>query len=142
MTYIGTEIGWRTEFVHWVYWSSLLRCSGPTLTFRARGEKLTKANSPLAVLKIPGVLLVLLLTFLSVTAHYGAYTYITLLVREIAFPGGITSSLADLRYWFGDFGCWGQPRSLTTTCVKSSSACCCWAQSPWGCSFGLAIPIV
>ncbi len=39
------------------------------------------------------MLLVLLLTFLSVTTHYGAYTYITLLVEKIAFPGGISLAL-------------------------------------------------
>ena len=52
------------------------------------GEKLTRHNSPLAVLRMPSVLIVLLLTFLSVAAHYGVYTYITLLVEMIGFAGG------------------------------------------------------
>jgi predicted MFS family arabinose efflux permease len=38
-------------------------------------------------------LIVLLLTFLSVAAHYGLYTYITLLVELIGFAGGIGVAL-------------------------------------------------
>jgi predicted MFS family arabinose efflux permease len=58
-----------------------------------KGEKLSKSNSPLAVLKMPSILIVLLLTFLSVAAHYGIYTYITLLVELIGFTGGIGLAL-------------------------------------------------
>lgn len=93
MTFIGTEIGWRTTFM-------VLGALGGTIALLSakylpsvKGEKLTKSNSPLAVLKIPSVLLVLLLTFLSVIAHYGAYTYITLLVETIEFHGGISLAL-------------------------------------------------
>lgn len=93
MTYIGTEIGWRTEFVSLGILVIVIALLSARFLPSVPGEKLTKANSPLAVLKIPGVLLVLLLTFLSVTAHYGAYTYITLLVEKIAFPGGISLAL-------------------------------------------------
>jgi len=57
------------------------------------GEKLTQSNSPLAMLKVPAVLIVLLLTFLSVVAHYGTYTYITLLVERLQFSGGISLAL-------------------------------------------------
>ena len=63
------------------------------------GEKLSKSNSPLAVLKMPSILIVLLLTFLSVAAHYGIYTYITLLVELIDFAGGI--GLAMLIFGIG-----------------------------------------
>jgi predicted MFS family arabinose efflux permease len=58
-----------------------------------KGEKLNQSNSPLAVLKMPSMLIVLLLTFLSVAAHYGIYTYITLLVEWIGFAGGIGIAL-------------------------------------------------
>ncbi|WNO59631.1 MFS transporter [Rheinheimera sp. MMS21-TC3] len=93
MTFIGTEIGWRTTFL-------VLGALGATIALLSikylpsiAGEKLTKTNSPFAMLKIPSVLLVLLLTFLSVMAHYGAYTYITLLVETIRFHGGISLAL-------------------------------------------------
>jgi predicted MFS family arabinose efflux permease len=42
---------------------------------------------------MPSILIVLLLTFLSVAAHYGIYTYITLLVEMISFKGGIGLAL-------------------------------------------------
>lgn len=58
-----------------------------------KGEKLSKSNSPLTVLKMPSVWIVLILTFLSVAAHYGLYTYITLLVELIDFTGGISIAL-------------------------------------------------
>lgn len=45
------------------------------------------------MLKNPAVLIVLLLTFLSVMAHYGTYTYISLLVESINFFGGISLAL-------------------------------------------------
>ncbi|MDT7856905.1 MFS transporter [Rubrivirga sp. S365] len=57
------------------------------------GEKLNRSNSPLAMLKMPSILIVLLLTFLSVAAHYGVYTYISLLVELIDFRGGIGVAL-------------------------------------------------
>ena len=47
----------------------------------------------MAVLKMPSMLMVLLLTFLSVAGHYGIYTYITLLVEMIGFGGGIGLAL-------------------------------------------------
>lgn len=93
MTYIGTEVGWRTEFIALGVLVGVIALLSSRFLPSVAGEKLTQANSPLAVLKIPGVLVVLLLTFLSVTAHYGAYTYITLLVEKIAFPGGISLAL-------------------------------------------------
>ena len=42
---------------------------------------------------MPSMLIILLLTFLSVAAHYGLYTYITLLVEWIGFVGGIGVAL-------------------------------------------------
>ncbi|SEK86816.1 Major Facilitator Superfamily protein [Colwellia chukchiensis] len=74
MTLIGTELGWRTTFI-------VLGALGATIALLSakylpsiKGEKLTKSNSPWVVLKTPSVLLVLVLTFLSVLAHYGSYT--------------------------------------------------------------------
>ena len=99
MTTVGITFGWRTAFMtlglivaaiavlSWFYLPSV------------EGEKLTKSNSPLAVLKMPSILIILLLTFLSVAAHYGAYTYITLIVQLINFAGGI--ALAMLLFGLG-----------------------------------------
>jgi predicted MFS family arabinose efflux permease len=93
MTFIGIEIGWRTAFI-------VLGVTGASIALlvakhlpSVKGEELTQSNSPLAMLKIPAVLIVLLLTFLSVVAHYNTYTYIALLVETLVFVGGISLAL-------------------------------------------------
>lgn len=89
MTTIGVNFGWRTEFMV----LGLIVVAIAVLSYiylpSVEGEKLTKSNSPLAVLKNPALLMILLLTFLSVAAHYGIYTYIALLVKLLNFAGGI-----------------------------------------------------
>src|SRR5690606_9666174 len=93
MTLIGTEVGWRTEFVSLGVIAAIIALLAARYLPSVKGEKLTESNSPLAMLKIPSVLIVLLLTFLSVTAHYGTYTYISLLVESLGFLGGISMAL-------------------------------------------------
>jgi predicted MFS family arabinose efflux permease len=89
MTTIGIAFGWRTEFTV----LGLIVIAIAVLSYfflpAVEGEQLSTSNSPLAVLKKPSMLMVLLLTFLSVAAHYGIYTYISLLVEMIGFAGGI-----------------------------------------------------
>ena len=93
MTFIGNEYGWRTEFIG----LGVVILGIAIISFFALpstpGEKLTKSSSPFALLKIPEVLIVLLLTLLAVIAHYGVYVYITGLVEEIQLSGGIESAL-------------------------------------------------
>lgn len=93
MTTVGVTFGWRAEFMA----LGLLVAAIAVLSFfflpSVEGARLSKSNSPLAVLKNSRMLVVLLLTFLTVTAHYGIYTYITLLVEKIHFPGGIGLAL-------------------------------------------------
>ena len=93
MTMVGTTFGWRTAFMV----LGLVVAAIALLSYRhlpaVEGEKLSESNSPLAVLKSPSILIVLLLTFLSVIAHYGIYTYIALLVELIDFAGGIGLAL-------------------------------------------------
>src|SRR3546814_417722 len=93
MTTIGLTFGWRTAFMA----LGLIVVAIAVLSWfflpSVEGEKLTKSNSPLAVLKMPSILIILLLTFLSVAAHYGAYTYITLIVQLINFAGGIAMAM-------------------------------------------------
>ncbi|MEO6705486.1 MAG: MFS transporter, partial [Ginsengibacter sp.] len=93
MTSIGNDYGWRTEFI--VLGGIIIVIA--LISFFALpsipGEKLTKSSSPFALLKIPAVLIVLLLTLLGVIAHYGVYVYITSLVDEIQLSGGVESAL-------------------------------------------------
>jgi predicted MFS family arabinose efflux permease len=89
MTMIGLTLGWRTEFMVLGLIVAAIAVLSHFYLPSVEGEQLSKSNSPLAVLKMPSILIVLLLTFLSVAAHYGAYTYITLIVELIGFVGGI-----------------------------------------------------
>lgn len=93
MTTIGIAFGWRSVFVVLGLIVVVIAVLVYLYVPAVKGEKLSKINSPLAVIKMPTILLVLLLTFLSVAAHYGIYTYITLLVEMIGFAGGIGLAL-------------------------------------------------
>ena len=93
MTYIGTHLGWRTEFILLGALGALIALVAAKFLPSVPGEKLTQSNSPIAMLKIPQVWIVLVLTFLSVVAHYSTYTYITLLVETLDFQGGISLAL-------------------------------------------------
>ena len=93
MTYIGTHMGWRTEFILLGILGAVIAVLAAKFLPNVPGEKLTQGNSPIAILKIPQVWIVLVLTFLSVVAHYSTYTYITLLVETLKFQGGISLAL-------------------------------------------------
>lgn len=93
MTAIGLAFGWRSVFYVLGVIVAVIAVLSHFYLPTMRGEALVRSNSPMAVLKMPSVLIVLLLTFLSVAAHYGIYTYITLLVELIDFAGGIGVAL-------------------------------------------------
>ena len=93
MTAIGLTFGWRSVFMILGVVVAVTAVLSYFYLPEVKGEKLSKSNSPLAVLKMPSMLIVLLLTFLSVAAHYGIYTYISLLVDWIGFTGGIGLAL-------------------------------------------------
>ncbi len=93
MTAIGLTFGWRSVFLVLGALVAVIAVLSYFFLPAVTGEKLSRSNSPLAVLKMPSMLIVLLLTFLSVAAHYGIYTYITLLVELIGFVGGIRMAL-------------------------------------------------
>lgn len=93
MTVIGNDYGWRTAFIALGAVILVIALIGIFALPSAPGEKLTKSSSPLALLKIPAVLIVLLLTLLGVSAHYGVYVFITSLVDEIQLVGGTEGAL-------------------------------------------------
>lgn len=94
MTFIGNEYGWRTEFIGLGVVIIVIALISIFALPSTPGEKLTKSSSPFALLKMPAVLIVLLLTLLGVVAHYGVYVYITSLVENIQLAGGIESALS------------------------------------------------
>ncbi len=93
MTTVGLTFGWHTGFLVLGAFVLLIAILSYFILPAVDGEKLNKSNSPFAVLKIPSMLIILLLTFLTVIAHYGIYTYITLLVEMIDLIGGIGMAL-------------------------------------------------
>ncbi|MBJ6118923.1 MFS transporter [Pontibacter sp. BT310] len=93
MTFIGNEFGWRAGFIALGVVILAIALISLFVLPPTPGEKLTQSSSPFALLKIPAVLIVLLLTLLGVGAHYGVYVYITSLVNEIELTGGTESAL-------------------------------------------------
>ena len=93
MTTIGLTFGWRSVFVVLGLLVVVIAVLAHFYLPSVPGEKLSRSNSPVAMLKKGTILIVLLLTFLGVAAHYGLYTYITLLVELIDFAGGIGVAL-------------------------------------------------
>lgn len=88
MTTLGLTFGWRAEFMVLGLIVVAIAVLSHLYLPAVEGEKLSRSNSPLAVLRMPSMLIILLLTFLSVSAHYGIFTYITLLVELLDFAGG------------------------------------------------------
>ncbi|MFZ1610286.1 MAG: MFS transporter [Chitinophagales bacterium] len=93
MTAIGNDYGWRNEFIGLGCFILLIALISFFVLPSTPGEKLTKSSSPFAILKIPAVLLILLLTILGVIAHYAVYVYITSIVDEIQLAGGVEMAL-------------------------------------------------
>lgn len=93
MTLVGLEFGWRTEFLVFglgvVVIAALCHLYLPAVP----GEQRSRSNSPLTLLKNRAILMVILLTFLSVTGHYAVYTYIALLVETVQLAGGTGMAL-------------------------------------------------
>lgn len=93
MTVIGNDFGWRTAFIALGVVILVIAIIGVFALPSTPGEKLTKSSSPFALFKIPAVLVVLLLTLLGVSAHYGVYVFITSLVDEMQLVGGTEAAL-------------------------------------------------
>lgn len=94
MTSIGNDYGWRNEFIGFGIFIVVIALISAFALPSTPGEKLTKSTSPFAVIKIPAVLVVLVLTLLGVCAHYGVYVYVTSLVESIRLAGGIEMALS------------------------------------------------
>ena len=89
VTLIGTKIGWRVEFLVISILIILIALGSHFMLPEVSGEKRVRANSPITLIKNKGVLIIILLTFISVVTNYGVYTYITNLVDSINYSGGI-----------------------------------------------------
>lgn len=86
MTWIGTYLGYRAIFLILGILLAIIAILCNRLLPRVSGEKKSKSNSPLTMIKNRGVLLVIILTFLGVGANYGVYTFITNLINDVKYP--------------------------------------------------------
>ena len=93
MTLVGLKFGWRAEFVVFGLGVALIGVLCHLHLPAVPGERRTRSNSPLTLLKNRAILVVILLTFLSVTGHYAVYTYIALLVETVQLAGGTGMAL-------------------------------------------------
>ncbi|KGI22242.1 MFS transporter [Hoylesella timonensis] len=93
MTFIGNRFGWRIEFIILGLLVVLIAVLSILMLPSTPGEKLTSTTSPFVMLKNKSIVLIILLTFLGVCAHYGVYTYITQLVVEVGIKGGVEMAL-------------------------------------------------
>lgn len=89
MTSIGTELGWRIEFGVLSIIIFIIAIIGQICLPSVSGEKRTKSNSPFTIIKNKSVVICLVVTLLTIMAHYGLYTYISPLVEYINLSGGI-----------------------------------------------------
>lgn len=89
VTLVGTNVGWRIEFLVIAILIILIALGSHFMLPEVSGEKRVRANSPLTLIKNKGVLIIILLTFISVLTNYGVYTYITNLVDSINYSGRI-----------------------------------------------------
>ena len=94
MTWLGLALGWRVEFIVLGLLAALIAALSHFHLPEMPGEARSRGNSPLVLLKNPAILIIMLLTFLSVVAHYSVYTYISLLVERAQLAGGIGGALA------------------------------------------------
>lgn len=87
MTWLGTIFGYKVAFIILGVSLAIIAIMCNIKLPNIEGEKRSKKNSPLSMLKHKGVLVVIILTFLGIAANYGLYTFITNLVSQKAYPG-------------------------------------------------------
>lgn len=89
MTTIGAEFGWRITFGVLAAIIFIIAIIGQMFLPSVEGEKRTTTNSPLYIIRNKSVVICLLVTFLTIMAHYGLYTYISPLAEYFEIYGGI-----------------------------------------------------
>lgn len=99
MTSIGTELGWRIEFGVLTAIIFIIAILTYYILPSIEGEKKSATNSPFYIIKNKSVVICLGVTFLTIMAHYGLYTYISPLVDDFNFIGGI--KLASILFGIG-----------------------------------------
>jgi predicted MFS family arabinose efflux permease len=99
MTAVGTELGWRIEFGVLAIIIFAITIVGQMILPSVEGEKRTTTNSPFYIIRNKSVIICLVVTLLTIMAHYGLYTYMAPLVEQFSFAGGI--KMASILFGIG-----------------------------------------
>lgn len=99
MTAIGTNFGWRIEFGFLAAIIFGIALLGQFILPSVEGEKRTRTNSPFYIIRNKSVVICLIMTLLTIMAHYSLYTYIAPLVENFEFVGGI--NMASILFGIG-----------------------------------------
>ncbi|MFG3440758.1 MFS transporter [Nonomuraea sp. NPDC047897] len=99
-TFIGHLAGWRAAFVVLGGMSLLVLAALPALMPSLPAVQTTRLAVLRGLLRLPGVRIALLATFLVVLAHFGAYTYVTPLLQQVTRVGPAAVSSFLLAYGF------------------------------------------
>jgi predicted MFS family arabinose efflux permease len=91
-TFIGEVAGWRTAFVVLGVFSTAVLAALVLTVPALPAERPTRAAELVGMLRGTGTRFALVLTFLIVAAHFGAYTYVTPFLEDVteAGPSAVT----------------------------------------------------
>lgn len=92
ITYIGYTFGWRSVYFTISIMASITLILSSIFLPSVSGEKDTSHQAIGVLLKNKNMKVVLLLTFLPITAYYSAYVYIAPLLEFLGYTGQITTA--------------------------------------------------
>lgn len=153
MTSVGHALGWRFAFGLVAMLYGLVGVGIWNILPSLPGQEGTHVVSPMEMLKNRGIRLAILLTAMYVTAHYSAYVYITLIVKDVKTSlsqsqmifglGAICAAFIMAKFidrhmrevLLGAFTC-GALAILIFTLTKQSTILPMLGMFIWGLSFG------
>jgi predicted MFS family arabinose efflux permease len=97
-TLLGEIAGWRTTFLMVGAFAAVVLAMLIAFLPALRAEQVTRAAVLGTLLRRPGIRFALLVTFLVVSAHFGAYTYVTPFLEQVTRVGPGTVTLLLLVY--------------------------------------------
>ncbi|UAK35298.1 MFS transporter [Nocardia sputi] len=97
-TLLGEIAGWRTTFLVVGAFAAVVLAMLIAFLPALRAEQVTRAAVLGTLLRRPGIHFALLVTFLVVSAHFGAYTYVTPFLEQVTRVGPGTITLLLLVY--------------------------------------------
>ncbi|GAA2122539.1 MFS transporter [Glycomyces algeriensis] len=97
-TFIGEIAGWRTAFVVLGVFSTAVLAALVLTVPKLPPVRPTRVAALVGMLRGAGTRFALVLTFLIVAAHFGAYTYVTPFLEDVTMAGSATVTVVLLGY--------------------------------------------